>query len=82
MVQEYYTGTDTPDEGEPFPDLGLEINQTELTGPLLARSSTATVAEVRVRDRNRSCAQALNKKKTEREEGHCVETESECAGGL
>lgn len=41
MIQDYSTGAETPDEGAPFPELGLNIDQTGLCGPLLACESAA-----------------------------------------
>ncbi|KAI3362075.1 hypothetical protein L3Q82_012216 [Scortum barcoo] len=35
MLQDYASGAETPDEGDLFPELGLEVDQSELTGPLL-----------------------------------------------
>ncbi|KAI3362870.1 hypothetical protein L3Q82_001915 [Scortum barcoo] len=35
MLQDYASGAETPDEGDPFPELGLEVDQSELTAPLL-----------------------------------------------
>ena len=35
LLREYCRGTEVPDGRDPFPELGLEIDTTELTGPLV-----------------------------------------------
>ena len=33
MLRDYFSGADVPDEGEPFPELGLSVDQTGLGKP-------------------------------------------------
>lgn len=68
MLCDYHTGTETPDEGDPFPELGLEMDQTGLANPLLVCVSTAAVGLHMAKGKTlyRCCVEALNRKKLNR----------------
>ena len=34
MLRDYLSGADVPDEGDPFPELGLSVDQTGLLKPM------------------------------------------------
>ena len=34
MLRDYFSGADVPDEGDPFPELGLSVDQTGLLKPM------------------------------------------------
>ena len=38
MIQDYSTGTETPDDSDPFPELGFTLNLDGLTGPFLNKT--------------------------------------------
>ena len=38
MIQEYHTGSETPDDSDPFPELGFTPNLDGLTGPFLHKT--------------------------------------------
>lgn len=66
MLQDYFNGTETPDEGDPFPELGLEIDQTGLVGPLLVckgkNDSFTDLYMLKGKAMYKYCVKALNKK--------------------
>lgn len=68
LLREYHAGTETPDEGDPFPELSLEIDQTGFPGPLLVYNPMIAVelhmAKGKVPYRN--CVLAPNKKRPSR----------------
>ncbi|CAL8292541.1 unnamed protein product [Arctogadus glacialis] len=34
MLRDYFSGADVPDEGDPFPELGVSVDQTGLLKPM------------------------------------------------
>ncbi|KAI3366575.1 hypothetical protein L3Q82_009186 [Scortum barcoo] len=60
-TEDYASGAETPDEGDPFPELGLEVDQSELTGPLLV-SQRVNMHMVNGKALYKLCVQALNKR--------------------
>ncbi|KAI3354998.1 hypothetical protein L3Q82_004798 [Scortum barcoo] len=71
MLQDYASGAETPDEGDPFPELGLEVDQSELTGPLLV-SQRVNVHMVNGKALYKLCVQALNKRQLSVSQGFGV----------
>ncbi|KAI3362525.1 hypothetical protein L3Q82_012822 [Scortum barcoo] len=61
MLQDYASGAETPDEGDPFPELGLEVDQSELTAPLLV-SQRVNMHMVNRKALYKLCVQAFNKR--------------------
>lgn len=83
MLQDYHNRTEIPDEEDPFPELGLDLNQTGLKSPLQLYDIT-TVTELHMVKGNtlyKHCRKALNKKKSN-ERKDSVEAMTENTRGL
>ena len=84
MLQDYFDRTATPDEGDPFPELGLEIDQIGLMGPLLVCKEKNVVSTdlymLNGKLMYKYCVKAINKKTVERENGDGVERDIKGTG--
>ena len=65
MLQDYFIGTETPDGGDLFPELGLQIEETGLTESSLVRTTAASVNLSMLSGKvlYKYCVRALNEEK-------------------
>ena len=63
LLQDYFSGAEHPDEGDPFPELGLEVDQTGLVGFCLGSQSETTTDLYMLGGKAmyKHCVMALNK---------------------
>ena len=66
MLKDYFDGMETPDEGDPFPEFGLEFDQIGLMGPLLVCKEKNVVSTdlylLNGKAMYKYCVKAINKK--------------------
>ena len=82
MLQDYFTGTTTPDEGDPFPELDLKIAQTGLKESLLVykTAATADLYMLNCKALYKYCVQTLKKRQLSGKKDMCRMTVNQCGG--
>ena len=63
MLRDYFSGADVPDEGDPFPELGLSVDQTGLVKPMVLSKSRMDLHFLSGKSIYKSCVVATHKHK-------------------
>ena len=63
MLRDYFSGADVPDEGDPFPELGLSVDQTGLGKPMGFSNATMDLQLLSEKSIYKYCVVATHKHK-------------------